>query len=307
MEKLEKILKDLNNENLYSILGIEKTEEIDRVNKGYKKMIKKYHPDKNKDINAVEIFSKIKKAMEILKDPDLKALYDSYLGRKDEKRKKASEMNKERKKFADDLKEREEGYKNKNKPEETKKHNVKETNTDEVIKRKTFEEKLQSTGIKIKWKKDSDLFITKGMILSYFKEYGTIEDIQIKENDSKAYILFLSFKSVDMVINDNSNLNLRKLFKIKRFSVKGKEQKEYEKEKFKFLDTNTLNAIRNFRDVSSSQIKIEKPQEKTSLNETQTNKTETINTNESIDANKLTHFDSFEQEILEKLRNKLKK
>ena len=163
-------------------------------------------------------------------------------------------------------------------------------------KKKTFEEKLTSTGIKIKWKKDSNFLISKDMIISYFKIYGSIEDVQIKEN--KAYILFMGLKSVDLAINDNTNTNLRKLFKIKKFSSKDKDQKEYEKEKFKFLDTNTLNAIRNFKNNPFEEFP--KPKEKVITN--------LINEPEIIlDKNKLDNFEDYESQILAKLKNKFKK
>jgi curved DNA-binding protein CbpA len=300
MEKIEKTLKDLGGENLYAILGIEKTDEETRVQKGYKKMIKKYHPDKNKDPGALEIFSKVKKAIEILKDPDLKALYDSYLGRKEERQNKKKEYNKERRRFADDLKERE--AKGNTRPEKEKTSTTisrmsQQINVDnEIVKKKTFEEKLQSTGVKIKWKKDNDVLITKEMIYSYFKDYGSIEDIQLKEAASKAYILFLSLKSVDLVVNDNSNFNLRKLFKVKKFSSKNKDQNEYEKEKFKYLDTNTLNAIRNYN--QSTRINEKTPDQPVRV------LTSTSVPNELIDFSKLPPFEEFERQVLDKLRSK---
>ena len=82
MEKLEKYLKDLNNENLYKILHLEKTKDHEIIKRAYKKMIKRYHPDKNKEKNTVEIFEKIRKAYEILQNEETKGLYDSYLDRK---------------------------------------------------------------------------------------------------------------------------------------------------------------------------------------------------------------------------------
>ena len=49
-------------ENYYEILGIAKTDDINEIKTAYKKQIKMFHPDKNKDINSVEKFIQIKKA-----------------------------------------------------------------------------------------------------------------------------------------------------------------------------------------------------------------------------------------------------
>jgi curved DNA-binding protein CbpA len=287
MEKLDKILKELNNENLYHILEIERTASDEKVKKGYKKMIKTYHPDKNKDKNTVEIFSNIKKAFEILKNPDLKALYDDYLERKEHRTKKTQEFSSQRKGFIDDLKKREaEGQKD---YKAEAKVNVKTFfESDTVIKQKTIEEKLDSTGIKIKWKKDGNIYVTKEMIYSYFSEYGSIEDILIKENEGKAYILFITYKSVDFVLNDSKNTNLRKIFKIKKFANKSKD---YEMSKLQYLDTNTLNTIKNFQETDkptkNKKLQFDKPTQQ----------------DEQID---ISNFDDLERIALEKLKNKLK-
>jgi curved DNA-binding protein CbpA len=294
MEKLEKILKEINNENLYHILGIEKTESGEKVKKAYKKMIKIYHPDKNKDKNTVEIFSKIKKAYEILKSDDLKALYDGYMDRKEERAKKTQEFSAKRKGFIDDLKKREEEG-NKSVKEKTKVNvntffNFPESET--VVKKKTIQEKLDSTGIKIKWKGDGNIHVSKDMLYSYFSEYGSIEDVLIKDQENKAYILFITYKSVDAVLNDNKNSNLRKIFKIKKFTNKNKE---YETAKLQYLDTNTLNAIKNFQ-TNDKLIK----EKKLDFNNTQPYNNKL---NEEIN---ITDFEDLERIALEKLRNKLK-
>ncbi len=68
--------------------------------------MKVYHPDKNKTINP-EIFLKIQKAYEILKDKYLRRTYDEFLEKKLQKKNKIisviNEKDKRRKEFAEKL------------------------------------------------------------------------------------------------------------------------------------------------------------------------------------------------------------
>jgi DnaJ-class molecular chaperone len=104
---MEQILKDLGNDNLYKILKIEKYAGPEKIKKAYKKLIKVYHPDKNKDSNTVHIFESVRKAYEILQNSENKIAYDEYLKRKDEKASRIKTFSEKRKKFIDDLKKRE--------------------------------------------------------------------------------------------------------------------------------------------------------------------------------------------------------
>ena len=64
--------------NLYRILGIEKSADATTIKKAYKKLVRKYHPDRNKSPNAVDKFQEIKHAYEVLSNPDNRQLYDQY-------------------------------------------------------------------------------------------------------------------------------------------------------------------------------------------------------------------------------------
>ena len=52
--------------DLYKILEIKPTATENEIKKSYYRLVKIYHPDKNKDINANEKFQKIQSAYEIL-------------------------------------------------------------------------------------------------------------------------------------------------------------------------------------------------------------------------------------------------
>ena len=60
----------------YRILGLERDATIENINKAYRLIIRKYHPDINRDVNASEIAKKINEAYQVLSNPTNRALYD---------------------------------------------------------------------------------------------------------------------------------------------------------------------------------------------------------------------------------------
>lgn len=64
--------------NLYEILEIDHTVTKNDIKKAYKKLILKYHPDKNIQ-NTTEKFIKVKNAFDILYDDDKRKLYDKII------------------------------------------------------------------------------------------------------------------------------------------------------------------------------------------------------------------------------------
>ncbi len=66
-------------EDLYQILGVQKTATADEIKSAYRKLAMKYHPDKNPgDKNAEEMFKKISSAYDVLGDTTKRNQYDSY-------------------------------------------------------------------------------------------------------------------------------------------------------------------------------------------------------------------------------------
>lgn len=70
--------KNLYGKNLYEILEINNNSSKKDIKKAYKKLILKYHPDKNINISH-EKFIEIKQAYDILNDNNKKKLYDNYI------------------------------------------------------------------------------------------------------------------------------------------------------------------------------------------------------------------------------------
>lgn len=66
-------------QNLYEILGVAKDADHETIRKAYKKLVKKYHPDRNpNDPRAQEKFNKVARAYEFLGEPKKRKLYDQY-------------------------------------------------------------------------------------------------------------------------------------------------------------------------------------------------------------------------------------
>ncbi|HTQ81038.1 MAG TPA: DnaJ C-terminal domain-containing protein [Thermoanaerobaculia bacterium] len=62
----------------YATLGVKKDASQDDVQKAYRKLARKFHPDVNKDPAAEAKFKDIGEAYEVLKDPDKRKRYDQY-------------------------------------------------------------------------------------------------------------------------------------------------------------------------------------------------------------------------------------
>ena len=62
--------------NYYEILGVPHNANKELIVSAFRKLVKEYHPDRNKNPNASKIFVKIYEAYKILSDDNKRKLYD---------------------------------------------------------------------------------------------------------------------------------------------------------------------------------------------------------------------------------------
>ncbi|MCC7136844.1 MAG: DnaJ domain-containing protein, partial [Planctomycetes bacterium] len=62
----------------YAILGVDRKATADEIQKAYRQLARKYHPDVNKASDAEHRFKEIGEAYDVLKDEDKRRKYDQY-------------------------------------------------------------------------------------------------------------------------------------------------------------------------------------------------------------------------------------
>ena len=62
----------------YEVLGIPKNASDDEIKKSFRSLARQYHPDVNKNADAVEKFKEINEAYQVLSDPQKRAAYDQF-------------------------------------------------------------------------------------------------------------------------------------------------------------------------------------------------------------------------------------
>jgi len=68
----------LDYKDYYATLGVAKDASQEDIQKAYRKLARKYHPDVNKDSQAEVKFKELGEAYEVLKDPDKRQKYDQF-------------------------------------------------------------------------------------------------------------------------------------------------------------------------------------------------------------------------------------
>ncbi|MEO3797800.1 DnaJ C-terminal domain-containing protein [Nonomuraea sp. B10E15] len=64
--------------DFYEVLGVDRNADTDEIQRAYRKLVRAYHPDVNKDPGAEDRFKEISEAYAVLSDPETRRRYDAF-------------------------------------------------------------------------------------------------------------------------------------------------------------------------------------------------------------------------------------
>lgn len=166
-------------ENYYEILELTSEATEAEISSSFKKLAKKYHPDKNKETKAKEKYLQITKAYEILSDEKAKKAFDAVIKSKLESKKRDMAMDANRRILKEDL--------------ELREQLAKKQRTNEEEARKNLQreiERLRAQNLE-KRKQEED---------RKSQEKASAQEKESKESDND-YTIVLSWKTKETVVD----------------------------------------------------------------------------------------------------------
>ncbi|GAA1654243.1 DnaJ C-terminal domain-containing protein [Nonomuraea maheshkhaliensis] len=64
--------------DFYEVLGVDRNADADEIQRAYRKLVRAYHPDVNKDPGAEDRFKETSEAYSVLSDPETRRRYDAF-------------------------------------------------------------------------------------------------------------------------------------------------------------------------------------------------------------------------------------
>ncbi len=64
--------------DFYEVLGVPRSADQDEIQRAYRRLARKYHPDVNKDPGAADRFKEVSEAYQVLSDPKTRKRYDAF-------------------------------------------------------------------------------------------------------------------------------------------------------------------------------------------------------------------------------------
>src|SRR5690606_35171674 len=64
--------------DFYDVLGVPRTATQEEIQRAYRRLARRYHPDVNKDPSAEDRFKEISEAYHVLSDPESRRRYDRF-------------------------------------------------------------------------------------------------------------------------------------------------------------------------------------------------------------------------------------
>ncbi|KAJ3086408.1 hypothetical protein HK102_013186 [Quaeritorhiza haematococci] len=223
----------------YELLGVEYNSTEKEIAKAYRQKSLKCHPDKvgSDNVEAVELFHKLSKGYDILRDPVAKLDYDKKIKERAAKKAQLQAMDSKRRKVREDLETREAAAK-KQKQEQAaeqarrtaevyslREQGIRKIREQEEEQRRKAQEAASvaaaasaasSSGgldaaLSVKWKKKKHTF-NVGELRELFGKYGEVDEVHMKV-PGKALVLFKSVVTADTVLQ-NKSLDRLKVFEI---------------------------------------------------------------------------------------------